>query len=88
MTLFDIIENILFLKSEDVLSDHIDNPDFNSIFSNFMILRYCTMTNNESINRFIALNLVNLENLDSKLLYKYLIKILPKQRKHFIKYIK
>ena len=88
MTLFDILENILFRKCNEQLLIHCEHIDFKSVFSNYMILRYCSMTNNDKINSFMAREAIYLEKLDSRILYKHLLKILPKQKKHFIKYIK
>ena len=87
-TLFDYLDNILFRQSEIEYQKHINHSDFDSSFSNFMVLRYCTMTRSNQINAYIATQLINLELLKREILYRYLMTTLPKQPRHFIQYIK
>lgn len=88
MTLFDYLNNILFFKSNEQYEKHVKDVDFEKTFSNYMILRFCTMTKSTNVNYFVATRLVILEKLPQQALYQFLLKTLPKMPLHRIQYIK
>lgn len=88
VSLFDYLDNILKKKSFELYSTHINNYDFDSSFSKFMIIRYLSMSTNVTIRNFILAKQVELEKMPNKLFYKVLLTAIPKQNNSFIKYIK
>jgi hypothetical protein len=87
--LFDYLKNILELKSYEKYEKDILNPEFNSSFSKFMILRYLSMHKKSDVRCIILNNQLFLERFtDNEILYKYLLDNIPKQTNSFIQYIK
>lgn len=88
MTFFDYLNNILFFKSQDQYEKHVNDVDFESTFSSYMILRFLTMTKSTNVNAFIATRIIILEKLSQKALYQFLLKTIPKMPFYRIQYIK
>lgn len=86
--LFDVLKNILTAKSFNLYKQHINNDILWKTFSKFMILRYLTMSKDENIRNIVIINYPTLEKMPDKILYKYLLNIIPKQKTSFIKYFK
>lgn len=86
--LFDVLKNVLSLKSIDLYEKHVSMEDFDKQFSRYMILRYLSMAKSE-IAKIVLENQISFERFPSnKQLYKLLLNIVPKQKSGFIKYIK
>ena len=82
MNLFDILKEILVEKKGDLY----DHPEFDKAFNVWMIARYLSMRESllpfaQFINQFGS-------TLSKKNLYLFLVKIIPKQRSSFIRYMK
>lgn len=88
MTIFDYLNNILFYKSTEKYQQHVDSVEFDSTFSAFLALRYCTMTKSQNINIFVSTRIMMLEKLPPKALYQFLLKTLPKQPFYRLQYVK
>lgn len=88
MTFFDYLNNILFFKSDEQYAKHVDDVEFESTFSSYMLLRYCTMTKSANVNAFISSRIMILERLPQKALYLFLMKTIPKMPFYRIQYIK
>lgn len=85
MAFFDVINDILFHKR----GDKLDNVDQYSDFSPFLVNRWCSMYSpdmchiiNQTMNRYHSLF------EDKKLMYNLYVKLLPRVKQRFIRYIK
>jgi surface polysaccharide O-acyltransferase-like enzyme len=90
LDLFMILGNILVDKDNSLYEHHIKNELFPSVFSSYMILRYLSMNANISVRNAVLNHLTTLEGLADKpeLMYKLLLKIVPKTYNRFTPYIK
>ena len=86
--LFDYLGNILKTKSKSLYDQHVDAVEFESSFAGFMIIKYLSMCENKDVRNLILVNQSNLEKMPSKILYKFLLKNVPRQNSAFIRYIK
>lgn len=86
--LFDVLRNILVDKSDEIFNDHILDELKWKTFSKFMVLRYLTMSYNSKVRDIVLNNILHLDRMPAKQLYKWLLKNIPKQNSGFIKYIK
>ena len=86
--LFDALGNILQRKSEDVFQKHIAMEDFEKQFPRYMVLRYLSMAKPE-VAQIILDNQLSLERMPSnKIVYRFLMDVVPQQKSGFIRYIK
>ena len=85
--LFDAMNNILVTKSEDVYRRHIADPNFKD-FTGFICRKYMSMCQDERVRQLIFDNLVILERMDDRTLYKWLMKSTPRLRSGFIKFLR
>lgn len=90
LDIFMILGNILVDKDNALYEYHVKNELFESVFSTYMILRYLSMNQNISVRNVVLGHLTTLERLADKpeLLYKLLLKIVPKTYNRFTPYIK
>lgn len=90
LDLFMILGNILVDKDDALYEYHIKNELFPSVFSSYMILRYLSLNSNISVRNLILGHLTILEGLADKpeLMYKLLLKLVPKTYNRFTPYIK
>lgn len=90
LDLFMILGNILVDKDERVYENHIQNELFQSVFSTFMIVRYLSMNSNPNVREIALEYLPTLEKVADKpeLVYKLLLKVVPKTYNRFTPYIK
>lgn len=86
--LFDALGNILQRKSEDVFQKHIAMEDFEKQFPRYMVLRYLSMAKPE-VAQIVLDNQLSLERMPSnKIVYRFLMDVVPQQKSGFIRYIK
>lgn len=90
LDLFMILGNILVDKSMDVYENHVQNELFQSVFSTFMVCRYLSMNSNPNVRAIPMEHLHEIEQMADKpeLVYKLLLKIVPKTNSKFTPYIK
>ena len=90
LDLFMILGNILVDKDERMYENHIQNELFQSVFSTFMIVRYLSMNSNPNVREIALEYLPTLEKVAYKpeLVYKLLLKVVPKTFNRFTPYIK
>ena len=90
LDLFMILGNILVDKDDALYDYHIKNELFQSVFSAYMVLRYLSLNQNISVRNVVLDHLTILEGLADKpeLMYKLLLKIVPKTYNRFTPYIK
>ena len=90
LDLFMILGNILVDKDDALYEYHIKNELFPSVFSAYMVLRYLSLNQNISVRNVVLGHLTTLEGLADKpeLMYKLLLKIVPKTYNRFTPYIK
>ena len=90
LDLFMILGNILVDKSVDVYTSHIKNELFPSVFSTFMVMRYLSMNSNPKVREVAMEHLHVIEQMADKpeLVYKLLLKVVPKTYNKFTPYIK
>lgn len=85
--LFDVLKNILTLKSLDLYKKHVSSESFKDA-AGFMIRRYLTMHSNSAIRSVVLENYVALERMDDKVLYRWLLEKIPKTSSSFIRYLR
>ena len=85
-----ILGNILVDKDERVYENHVQNELFQSVFSTFMIVRYLSMNSNPNVRKIALDNLTTFEKMSEhpELVYKLLLKVVPKTYNKFTPYIK
>lgn len=90
LDIFMILGNILVDKDERLYENHIQNELFSSVFSTFMICRYLSMNSNPNVRAIAMGHLNTIENMADKpeLVYKLLLKVVPKTFNRFTPYIK
>ena len=90
LDLFMILGNILVDKSMEIYENHIQNELFQSVFSTFMVVRYLSMNSNPNVRKIALEHLETLEGMAEhpELVYKLLLKIVPKTYNKFTPYIK
>lgn len=90
LDIFMILGNILVDKDSTLYEYHVKNELFESVFSSYMILRYLSMNQNIYVRNVVLSNLTTLERLADRpeLMYKLLMKIVPKTYNRFTPYIK
>ena len=90
LDIFMILGNILVDKDMDVYENHINNEMFQSVFSTFMVVRYLSMNSNPNVRKIALDYLPTLEGMSDhpELVYKLLLKVVPKTYKKFTPYIK
>ena len=86
--IFDYLGNILVSKNIKQYKEHISQEGFYSDFKKIVVLRYLSMSNDVKVRNIILKNQMSLEQMDEKILYRYLIKTISRQSSKFIKYIK
>lgn len=85
--LFDVLKNILTIKSLDLYKKHIVDENFKDA-APFMIRRYLSMHSNPNVRDVVLDNYVVLEQMDEKTMYLWLLKKIPKVGNSFIKYLR
>lgn len=85
--LFDVLENILSRKSDEMYKQHVKSDDFKDA-SGFMIRRYLTMHPNTQVQDLVLSNYLLLEKMTTDKVYYWCLKNVPRQRTTFIKYIR
>lgn len=86
--LFDVLKNILQLKSKEMFRKHLNLDDFEKSFNRFMILRYLSMSKTE-VSDIILKYQSQLEKMPSnKSVYSFLFRVIPQQKSGFVKYLK
>ena len=90
LDLFMILGNILVDKDERLYEAHVQNELFESVFSTFMVCRYLSMNSNPNVRNVVLEHLTTLESLSEhpSLVYKILLKTVPKTNNRFTPYIK
>ena len=85
-----ILGNILVDKDERLYESHVQNELFPSVFSTFMVIRYLSMNSNPNVRKIALDNLTTFEKMSEhpELVYKLLLKIVPKTFNRFTPYIK
>ena len=90
LDVFKILGNILVDKDKTIFQNHLDNELFEQAFDPFMIVRYLSMNSNPHVRQIILDHQEVLEHMADKpeLMYKLLLKIVPKTYSKFTPYIK
>lgn len=85
-----ILGNILVDKDMSLYEYHIRNELFPSVFSTYMILRYLSMNSNIFVRNCVLNSLTIWEGMadQPELVYKLLLKVVPKTHQRFTPYIK
>ena len=85
--LFDVLANILSIKSNELYHKHVASENFKDA-APFMVRRYLTMSPNASVRDVVLDNYVTLERMTSEMQYLLLLNIVPKQKSTFIRYLR
>ena len=85
--LFDILSNILLTKSQDLYNQHVKADDYHTA-SKFILLKYLTMSYSSQVRDVVLQNYMTLEKMPDKVLYKWLLSNVPRQKSGFIRYIR
>jgi len=86
--MFEALGNIICDKSEKIFQKHVNDEEAFKTFSKFMCLRYLTMSSSPAVRNLVLDNYIALERMPEKILYRWLMKNVPKQNNGFIRYIK
>ena len=86
--LFDYLGNILVGKNRELYSRHISEDGFDADFKKVVLLRYLSMSPDERVRRIVFENQLSFDRMCCKVLYRYLMAVVPRQRNGFIRYIK
>lgn len=86
--LFEYLSNILMEKSVKKYQYHVDDLEFNSSFTGYMVIKYLSMHTKPEVRNVIFVNQIALDRMSGKNLYWFLLNVIPKQSSSFIKYIK
>lgn len=86
--LFDYLNNILCLKDMELYSKQVAEEGFDVDFKKVVLVRYLSMSKDPKIREIVFRNQLLFDRTDCKTLYRYLIRVIPKQRENFIRYIK
>ena len=85
--LFDYLRNILKDKDMALYRRHLEIDNFEEAFKQFMVLRYLSMCRDPNVRRIVLERQFLLDKMDSKTADLYLIRTVPRQVDHFIKYL-
>ena len=86
--LFEVLGNVLQKKSEELFQKHLAMDDFEKQFPRYMVLRYLSMAKQE-VAEVVLKNQLSLERMpDNRIVYKFLMNAIPKQKSSFIRYVK
>ena len=85
--LFDYLRNILKDKDVETYGNHIRREDFDEDFKKFMVLRYLSMCRDPNVRKIVLEKQLFLDRMDPKTAYLYLMKTIPRQWDHFIRYL-
>jgi len=90
LDVFTILGNILVDKDMRTYDEHVQNEQFQSAFSTFMIVRYLSMNSNPNVREVALKHQETIERMADRpeLLYKLLLKVVPKTNSRFTPYIK
>ena len=86
--IFAVLKNILVDKSQKLYAEHVNNEVEFKTVSAFVLLRYLSMHTNPVVRQIVLDNQLSFSHMDIKIIYKLLLKIVPKQRSSYIAYIK
>jgi hypothetical protein len=86
--LFVYLNNILCLKDMELYKKQIAEEGFDADFKKVVLVRYLSMSKDPRIREIVFKNQLLFERTDCKTLYRYLIRVVPKQMDNFIRYIK
>lgn len=85
--LFDVLANILSIKSNELYHKHIASESFKDA-APFMVRRYLTMSTNAATRDMVLDNYLQLERMPAEIQYLWLLKKIPRQKNTFIRYIR
>lgn len=86
--LFEYLSNILMEKSAKKYQYHVDDVEFNSSFTGYMIIKYLSMHTKPEVRNVVFVNQIALDRMSGRNLYWFLLNVVPRQSSSFIKYIK
>ena len=86
--IFEYLKNILSLKDRALYETHISEEGFETDFKKVVLMRYLSMSEDSRIRNLVFENQLSFDRMDCKMLYRYLMAVVPKQKNHFIRYIK
>ena len=85
--LFDIMNNILVSKSGMTYKRHVSDENFKDV-SSFILVKYMGMSPDPKVRQIALDNQETLERMEPRVLYKYLMKTVPRQSSGFIRFIR
>lgn len=80
ITLFSFLTNILRLKSRSIYEKHVDDENFLGLYVPFMVVKWCSMLNNDRLATTLAKIQPTLDQIadNPRLHYLMLMNSLPK----------
>ena len=86
--LFDYLANILTEKDMEKYARQVAEEGFEADFKKVVLLRYLSMSPDPRVRDIVFRNQLSFDRMDCRILYRYLIRVVPRQRNPFIRYIK
>ena len=86
--IFDYLGNILCGKSVDAYRRHVASEGFEADFKKVVLLKYLSMSPDPRVRDVVLRDQLSLERMDCRLLYRYLMKVVPRQRSPFIRFLR
>ena len=81
VTIFQVLDNIANRKSDKLYQSHIECENFDKSFSKFILIKWMSMHTDSDIIKKLAEIQQTLDLIpDTKLLYLFLMKALPKPK--------
>ena len=85
--LFDAMDNILTSKSEEKYRRHVADPGFKDV-SSFILVKYMGMSPDPAVREVALARQATLERMPPAVLYRYLMRTVPRQRSGFIRFLR
>lgn len=86
--IFEYLGNILVDKDIKLYQSHVSAEGFEIDFKKVVLLKYLSMSPDSRIRKIVFENQLSFDRMDCRILYRYLLSVIPKQKSKFIRFIK
>jgi len=85
--LFDVMNNVLVSKSDSTYRRHVSDENFKDV-SSFILVKYMGMSPDPKVRQIAIDRQETLERMEPRVLYRYLMRTVPRQSSGFIRFIR